>query len=165
MTLPAGHTIRTPVETDHPAIIDAIANWWNTPNRATVGLMLPRLFLQFFTGTSYVVVTESGEIAAFLVGFRSADDPSIAYIHFVGVGPEIREHGVARHLYELFFERMKNEGATQVRAITGPANRRSQAFHRAMGFEAHGDTDYDGVLAYADYDGPGENRVTFTRPL
>lgn len=165
MTLPAGHSIRNTRETDHPVIIDAIGRWWTTPNRATVHLMLPRLFLQFFTKTSFFVENERGEIAAFLVGFRSPDDPNIAYIHFVGVDPSVREMGLARHLYERFFEIMRAEGAVEVRCITGPANLRSQAFHKAMGFEAHGDTDFDGVLAYADYDGPGENRVTFSRPL
>jgi hypothetical protein len=34
-----------------------------------------------------------------------------------------------------------------------------------MGFTAHGDTDVDGVQAYLDYDGPGENRVVFTRAI
>jgi predicted GNAT superfamily acetyltransferase len=52
-----------------------------------------------------------------------------------------------------------------VRAITGPFNARSRAFHGAMGFEAHGDTDVDGMLAYLDYDGPGESRVLFTRTI
>ena len=54
---------------------------------------------------------------------------------------------------------------TRVEAITGPVNRRSQSFHRALGFTLAGDTEVDGVLAYLDYDGPGEHRVTFTRSL
>lgn len=165
ITLPPGHGIRVPVETDHPRIIDAIGRWWDTPNRATLGLLLPRLFLQFFTGTSRVVEADDGALAAFLIGFRSADEPAVAYIHFVGVDPALREHGVGRMLYEDFFQRMTELGCTEVRAITGPANRRSQAFHAAMGFTAQGDTDIDGVLAYPDYDGPDEPRVAFTRPL
>ncbi|MDP3209877.1 MAG: GNAT family N-acetyltransferase, partial [Rhodoglobus sp.] len=120
---------------------------------------------QFFTQTSWIVSSESGEIGAFLIGFRSQDDPAICYIHFVGVDPEVRRAGLGTGLYELFFETMKDLGCSEVRAITGSFNRRSQAFHEALGFAAHGDRGIDGVLAYADYDGPGEPRVAFTRAL
>lgn len=165
LLLPPGLTARTPVELDHPRILAAIAAWWETPNRALVGLLLPRLFLQFFTQTSRIVETADGDVAAFLIGFRSADDPTVAYIHFVGVGPDHRQAGLGRALYEDFFSRMTAAGCTEVRAITGPANLRSQAFHAAMGFTLHGDTDVDGVMAYPDYDGPDQPRVTFVRGL
>ncbi|MEO8094799.1 MAG: GNAT family N-acetyltransferase [Pseudolysinimonas sp.] len=163
--LPTGHTLRHPRENDHPAIVAAITDWWDTPNRATIAMLLPRLFLQFFTKTSWVLESESGEIAAFLIGFRSADDPTVAYIHFVGVDQHLRNEGVGRGLYENFFDTMKAAGCTEVRAITGPFNARSLAFHKAMGFTAKGDTEVDGVLAFRDYDGPGGDRVLFTRAL
>lgn len=165
LTLPAGYHCRHTRETDHPIIVDAIGRWWDTPNRAILGLLMPRLFLQFFTSTSWIVESESGDIGAFLIAFRSQDDPDVAYIHFVGVDPELRRAGIARGLYELAFATMKGLGCTQIRAITGPSNKRSQAFHAAMGFTPHGDRSIDGVMAYEDYDGPGEARVAFTRPL
>jgi GNAT superfamily N-acetyltransferase len=165
MTLPPGHAIRRPRESDHPAIVEAIPRWWDTPNSDRIAMLMPRLFLQHFTSTSWVVEAESGELGAFLVGFRSADKPHLSYIHFVGVDPELRSQGIARLLYERFFEQAKESGCTEVRAITGPANRRSQEFHAAMGFETRGDEPVDGVLAYKDYDGPGEHRVVFVRAL
>ena len=164
-TLPLGYSTRHTRETDYPAIADAIGRWWDTPNRATLGRMLPRLFVQFFNSTSWIVESESGEIGAFLIAFRSQDNPEIAYIHFIGVDPEVRRAGIATGLYELVFETMKGLGCIQIRAITGSLNKRSQAFHATMGFEAHGDRDIDGVMAYQDYDGPGEPRVVFTRAL
>ncbi|MEQ1735694.1 MAG: GNAT family N-acetyltransferase [Rhodoglobus sp.] len=165
IALPLGYSVRHTRETDHRAVVDAIGRWWDTPNRAMLGMLMPRLFLQFFTQTSWIVESESGDVGAFLIGFRSLDDPEICYIHFVGVDPEVRRTGLATVLYELFFEKMKASGCTEVRAITGSFNRRSQAFHEAMGFTAHGDREIDGVMAYPDYDGPGEPRVAFTRPL
>ncbi len=162
---PAGYALRHTRETDHPAIVAAIGRWWDTPNRAMLGLLFPRLFVQFFTGTSWVLEDETGDIGAFLVAFRSQDDPEVAYIHFVGVHPDLRGSGVGRSLYELAFETMRGLGCTEIRAITGPFNRRSQAFHQAMGFTLHGDELIEGVMAYRDYDGPGEARVTFRRPL
>lgn len=163
--LPPGFSIRHTVESDHLTVVEAIGRWWDTPNRAMLGLLMPRLFFQFFTGTSWIVENEQGEIGAFLIGFRSQDDPQVCYIHFVGVDPDLRRTGIARQLYLLFFQTMKDLGCTQVRAITGSFNRRSQAFHAALGFEAHGDREIDGVLAYPDYDGPGEPRVAFSRGL
>lgn len=165
MELPLGYTLRHARESDHPAIVAAIGRWWDTPNAATLGMLMPRLFLQFFTKTSWIVESESGALGAFLVAFRSQDDPTVAYIHFVGVDPELRGAGLARSLYELTFESMKAAGCTEIRAITGPKNRRSQAFHTAMGFTANGDREIEGVLAYEDYDGLGEPRVALTRQL
>lgn len=156
---------RRPEESDHPRVVQAIPLWWGMPPGVAPTGLLPRLFFQHFTDTSILVEGEDGRLAAFLIGFRSASRPQIAYIHFVGVSPEVQRQGVARDLYERFFAMMRERGCTQVDAITGPINRRSQSFHRALGFTLGGDSDIAGVLAYRDYDGPGEHRVTFTRPL
>jgi predicted GNAT superfamily acetyltransferase len=81
------------------------------------------------------------------------------------VRPSLRRSGLARALYERFFDEMRASGCRRVDAITGPGNRRSQEFHAAMGFTATGDTTIDGVQAWRDYDGPGEPRVAFSRRL
>ncbi|KAA9155265.1 GNAT family N-acetyltransferase [Amycolatopsis acidicola] len=165
MPFAPGLQLRHPDEADHRTVVAAIGRWWSTPNAAELGLLLPRLFFQHFTGTSWVLTDEDGTIRAFLIGFRSADDPRRAYIHFVGVDPALRRTGTARALYEHFFATMREAGCTEVHAITGPANTTSQAFHRALGFSLHGDTTIDGVRAYADYDGPGQPRVAFSLTL
>lgn len=150
---------------DHARVVAVIAEWWGLPGTADLGRLLPRLFFQHFADTSTVVEDDRGELAGFLVGFRSQSQPDVAYIHFVGVRPDLRQSGLARTLYERFFAAMRASGCVRVDAITGPVNRRSQAFHRAMGFEATGDVEIEGVLAWRDYDGPGEHRVAFTRAL
>lgn len=159
---------RRPSESDHSAIVGVIPEWWGlpagSPRASLLPALLPRLFLQHFTQTSTVVTDASG-LAAFLIGFHSPAQPEVAYIHFVGVRPELRSAGLARTLYERFFDEARAAGCLEVHAITGPGNRRSQAFHAAMGFTATGDTEVDGVLAWRDYDGPGEHRVAFTRRL
>ena len=94
--------------------------------------MLPKLFFVHFRDTSFVV-DDDGEIAGFLCGFRSQTHADEAYIHFVGVDPDRRGAGVARALYERFFEAVAPR--TIVRAVTSPVNERSVAFHRALGFE------------------------------
>lgn len=156
---------RRPEEFDHLRVVEAIPVWWEMPPEAAPSGLLPRLFFQHFTNTSTVVEDDGGRLVAFLIGFRSASRQQSAYIHFVGVAPELQRRGVARDLYDRFFVMMRDQGCTRVEAITGPINRRSQAFHRALGFAVSGDTEVDGVSAYRDYDGPGEHRVTFSRSL
>ena len=156
---------RRPEESDHIRVVEAIPVWWRMPPGAAPTVLLPRLFFQHFANTSFLVEDDGGRLTAFLIGFRSASQPESAYIHFVGVAPELQRQGVARDLYERFFAMMREQGCSRVEAITGPINRRSQSFHRALGFTLAGDTEVSGVLAYLDYDGPGQHRVTFARSL
>ncbi|KOT54138.1 MULTISPECIES: GNAT family N-acetyltransferase [Streptomyces] len=163
------HDVRRARTTDHTTLVECVQRWWGdsrTPEQAReLSLLLPRLFLQHFAGTSLVLEDETG-VRAFLVGFHSADRPHEAYIHFVGVDPELRKQGVARRLYTAFFERAAAAGRTEVRAITSPQNTGSIAFHQAMGFEPEpGDREADGVPVHGDYDGPGQDRVAFRKKL
>ncbi|WP_020667165.1 GNAT family N-acetyltransferase [Amycolatopsis nigrescens] len=160
---------------DHPRLVACVQSWWGdsrTPQEAReLSLLLPKLFLQHFAGTS-LVLEQGTEIDGFLVGFHSADRRDEAYIHFVGVNPALRNQGVARRLYSTFFEQAAAAGRTRVRAITAPANTGSIAFHRAMGFAIEPGTDVvdvtdvtAGVGVHRDYDGPGQDRVAFVREL
>jgi ribosomal protein S18 acetylase RimI-like enzyme len=154
---------------DHGTIVECVQRWWGdsrTPEEAReLSLLLPRLFLQHFAGTS-LIEEDGGEIRAFLVGFYSADSPNEAYIHFVGVDPELRGQGMARRLYNEFFVRAAAAGRTRVRAVTSPSNSGSIAFHRALGFELEkGDRELDELPTHSDYDGPGQHRVCFVRDI
>lgn len=81
------------------------------------------------------------------------DESAVAYIHFVGVHPDYRGSGLARGLYERFAAAARADGRMVIRAITSPANSRSIAFHRALGFTVSG--------PIPDYNGPGRDMVTF----
>ncbi|SHF58813.1 GNAT family N-acetyltransferase [Streptoalloteichus hindustanus] len=154
---------------DHRALVECVQSWWGdsrTPEEAReLSLLLPRLFLQFFSSTSLVVRDGTG-IRAFLVGFHAADNETEAYIHFVGVDPQLRGQGIARRLYEAFFQRAAEAGRREVRAITSPNNAGSIAFHQALGFTLEpGDREVDGLSVHSDYDGPGQDRVCFHRRI
>ncbi|WP_214867528.1 GNAT family N-acetyltransferase [Agromyces sp. ISL-38] len=161
--LPRGFMVRRPRVADQPAVVAAIPDWWGMPG-TSIHLLLPPLFFQHFSDTSFLAEDADG-LAAFLIGFHSQAQPGVAYVHFVGVRPDLRQAGLARTLYETFFAEARAAGCHRVDAITGVPNRRSQAFHAALGFEASGDADFDGVRAWHDYDGPGEHRVAFSRAL
>lgn len=84
--------------------------------------LLLRLFFEHFQTTSFIV-EDNGSLAAFLVGFVSQTHPKEAYIHFVGVNPEMRKSGVARQLYDKFFLTVRTMGCQTVRCIIGSGNR------------------------------------------
>ena len=73
------------------------------------------------------------------------------------MAPAWRGAGLARSLYEQFFDRARQDGRTVIKAITSPQNGPSIAFHRAMGFTAS-----DPIK---DYDGPSLDRVVFVRSV
>ncbi|MFD9816929.1 GNAT family N-acetyltransferase [Streptomyces sp. NPDC059080] len=165
--------------TDHPTLVRCVRHWWGdsrTPEEAReLSLLLPRLFLQFFSRTSLILEAppgspadgDGGGVRAFLVGFHAPENTTDAYIHFVGVHPALRGQDVGRRLYAAFFARAAEAGRTDVRAIVSPGNAASLAFHRAMGFTPEGDGDrvVGGLPVHADYDGPGEDRVCFHRRI
>ena len=88
---------------DHAPVIAVIDEWWDGRPMAQ---MLPRLFFDHFTDTSFAA-DRDGALAGFLVGFVSPAQPGEAYIHFVGVDPGERSQGLGRRLYGTFFDAVR----------------------------------------------------------
>jgi ribosomal protein S18 acetylase RimI-like enzyme len=168
--LGSGISVRHPGEPDYLGLQEALGDWWGSLGGEAGALqrrlLVPRLYLQHFTQTSFLAEDSVGALQAFLVGFMSQTRADTAYIHFVGVRPEARRLGLGSALYRLFFDAARSNGRIQVRCITSPANRESVAYHLRMGFRIEpGDRDVDGVPIQADYDGPGLDRVSFVCDL
>jgi ribosomal protein S18 acetylase RimI-like enzyme len=156
-------TLRELREEDYDSLVGQLNDWWGGRE---VRSLVPRLFFQHFLPLSTLAVGATGAPVAFLVGFISQTDPAVAYVHFVGVHPAARRSGLGRRLYERFFEQARERGAQVVHAVTSPANHGSIAFHTRMGFVAKpGPAEANGVPYHPDYDGPGDDRVTFQRAL
>lgn len=156
---------RRPTEADHHAIVAVVDEWWGGRQ---MHQLLPRLWFQHFTGTSWVAETATRRPAGFLVGFISPDDPTSAYVHMVGTDPNLRRQGLGRALYKRFLDDVEERGAVVVRAITWPGNRVSVAFHGALGFrpiDGPGSQNLYGTAAFPDYDSPGDDRVVFERRI
>jgi len=166
----AGLSVRHPKVADHGRVQSVMDTWWGglggkmgSQRRA---LLLPRLFFQHFADTSHLVEYRDGRLAAFLIGFLSQSEPSVAYIHFVGVDPALRRAGLGTWLYSRFFTEASERGARIVRCITSPGNSNSIAFHTDLGFHVDpSDLMVEGVSVQRDYDGPGLDRISFSRPL
>jgi ribosomal protein S18 acetylase RimI-like enzyme len=109
-----------------------------------------------------------GRLRGFIVAFVSPDDPLTGYVHMVASDPNVRRAGIGRALYGRAWADLADRGAVRVKAVTWPGNRISIAFHEAIGFtvdDGPGSQPIYGTPAYPDYDGPGEDRVVFVRPL
>jgi GNAT superfamily N-acetyltransferase len=161
----AGITFRRPTEADYPAITRVIDDWWDGRK---LDQLLPRLWLQHFTGTSWLAEDERGRLAGFLVGFLSPDQADVAYCHMVATNPNNRRRGVGRALYERFFADARGGGRSRVVAITWPANRASLGFHRALGFEIDdgpGTQKLYGAAARPGYDFDREDRTIMHRSI
>ncbi len=146
-------TIRQADPDDHGRVMAVVDEWWGGRRMQE---MLPRLFFQHFRETTFVV-EYGGELVGFLSGFLSQSAPEEAYIHFVGVHPEHRSSGIARRLYQRFFEAARADGRRVVRCVTSPGNLGSIGFHRQLGFTIESES--------RNYDGPGEDRVVFCKAL
>lgn len=158
-------TFRRPTEADYPAVSRVIDDWWGGRQ---LDHLLPRLWLQHFTGTSWLAEAGDGRLAGFLVGFLSPDMPNVAYCHLVATNPNLRRRGLGRALYERFFDDARAGGRSVVSAITWPANRTSIAFHRALGFDIQGGPESQnlyGTPAWAGYDFDREDRAILSRRL
>jgi ribosomal protein S18 acetylase RimI-like enzyme len=158
-------SFRRPTEQDHPRVVGVVDEWWGGRRMRA---LLPRLWFQHFTGTSWIAELEGGRLVGFVVAFISPDDPTTGYVHMVGADPNRRRSGIGRRLYQQVFDDLGARGVRRVKAITWPGNRQSVAFHRAMGFrvdEGAGTQNLYGTPAYPDYDGEGDDRVVFIRDL
>jgi len=156
--LPQDMSIRNCTPKDHPGIIGVMKDWWG--GRDLRG-MLPRLFLEHFTNTSFVVENDRALIG-FLIGFLSPARPREGYIHFVGVHPAFRAMGMGAFLYHRFFDLCRQNSRDVVRACTSPVNQGSVAFHQRMGFRiSEGNAVMDGIPVTLDYNRPNDPKVLF----
>ena len=145
--------IRNVRSSDCEQVLAVINDWWGGRQMAD---MLPRLFFDHFQNTSFIA-EQDGRMVAFLIGFVSQSQPEEAYIHFIGVHPDDRKHGIAQHMYNRFFETVRSLGCRKVRCVTSPVNEGSIKFHTRIGFEIEAEAE--------NYDGRGNTRVLFIKMI
>ncbi|MCA0355184.1 MAG: GNAT family N-acetyltransferase [Chloroflexi bacterium] len=152
--------MRAMTEADFLPIQAVIDDWWERP----LSSLLQRWMCHYFSASSFVI-EQDGKLVGFLIGLIDQTKAE-AYIHMVGVAPELRRTGLAQQLYEKFFTLAISQQCRTVRAITAPVNQRSIAFHRRMGFGLElGDGEAEGVPVVLDHAGPQQARVCFLRQL
>ena len=153
-------TIRKAKPSDHADVIAALKGWWGGRDLTA---MLPKLFLNHFNDTSFVIQKE-GQMIGFLIGFLSPALENEAYVHFMGIHPDFRGQGLGKTIYERFFKICRRQNRTIVRACTSPVNKGSVAFHQKIGFRVEsGNDQIDGIPVTRNYNRPGDHKVMFTK--
>ncbi|WP_123968954.1 GNAT family N-acetyltransferase [Streptomyces sp. TLI_185] len=140
---PAQVTDIQQVLADHP-------RYWGDRDLRDLHLLA---LVQEFGETCMVARSDDG-ILGYLIGFVTPG--GTGYVHLVATRDDARGSGLGRELYAAFTEAARRQGAVRLKAITSLGNKGSVAFHRSLGFE---------VRVEEDYNGPGEDRVVFSRVL
>ena len=86
----------------------------------------------------------------------------------IAADPNRRRRGLGRALYERAFADLAARGARRVEADDVAGQPRVGRVPRALGFrvdDGPGTQKLYGTPAHVDHDGPGEDRVVFTRDL
>ena len=122
-------TLRTVTIPDLRVILDELNDFWQEGR--DMGFLHQALYVHEFGDTS-VLAERDGHILGYLLGFIAP--AGYGYIHAVGVRADARGGGVGRLMYERFAALAGERGAHSLKAITGPENSDSRAFHAAVGF-------------------------------
>ena len=159
---PNNFTIRNSIPSDHPRIIKVMEDWWDGRE---LSHMLPRVFLEHFCDTSFVIEKDNA-LVAFLIGFLSQYRIEEGYIHFAGVHPQFCGIGIGAYLYNRFSEICLENGRSIIKSCTSPVNKASINFHKRLGFQVEkGNSEIDGIQVTLDYNKPNDPKVLFKKLL
>lgn len=145
---------------DYVEIISNIAEFWGSDR--TLHLHHP-MYVYEFGDTAYVI-RENGRLLAYLFGFYAQTRP-LAYVHLVGVRADAQRRGLGTLLYRHFMFIAQGRGCEAIKAMTGPTNAQSIAFHKKIGMQLLGEPNEAGVTVVRNYSGPGVDRVVFEQRL
>lgn len=127
--------------------------------------MLIKPFFIHFNNTFFVAELNR-KLVGFLIGFLSQTYPDEAYIHFGGVHPNMRLHGLMRILFQRFLNVCKANNRSIIRSAISPLNKDSIEFHKHMGFTLDpGDGEIDGLPVTLNYHRRNDPKVTFKKIL
>jgi GNAT superfamily N-acetyltransferase len=136
---------------DFDQILSEIVDFWGSDR--TWHLHHPMLVNEL--GNSAFVIKEGHQVIAYLFGFLSQTEPT-GYIHLVGVRRSHQRKGLGQALYAHFTAFAKAHHCTSLKAITGPMNQQSIAFHKKLGFESQ---------LVPDYSGPNKDAIVLRKPI
>jgi GNAT superfamily N-acetyltransferase len=155
-------TIRNSTPSDHPRIIRVMNDWWAGRD---LSHMLPRVFLEHFCDTSFIL-EKNNSLIAFLIGFLSQYRIKEGYIHFTGVHPSFRGIGIGTFLYDRFSDVCLENGRSIIKSCTSPVNKASINFHKRIGFQVdNGNSVIDEIQVTLDYNRPNDPKVLFRKDL
>lgn len=92
------------------------------------------------------VIRENNEFVGFTAYYMKA--PSIGYLNFVAIKPELRGKGYAKQLVQYSVDDLLEKGAKRIDLITRPSNTAARKLYESMGFVQ---TNIDDTFVYFSY--------------
>ena len=136
--------------TDIQQVLADHSRYWGERDLRDLHLLA---LVQEFGETCLVARSDDG-VLGYLIGFVTPG--GTGYVHLIATRDDARGSGLGRDLYGAFAEAARRQGAVRLKAVTSLGNKGSTAFHRSLGFD---------VRVVEDYNGPGEDRVVFSRAI
>lgn len=160
VSIPPGIRMRHPRPEDEPAVAAmAYRNYTGTPDADMVSSSLEQAqymiramfggaYSRFLPGCSFLAEEESGAlVASCLVGDVSREEGErVAWILDISLAEEWRGKGLGRAMLMSSLNAGKEAGFERAGLIVTIGNDRARALYRSLGFEAYGETMYEGVL-------------------
>ena len=152
--------LETCTRSDYLHILENYALFWGSDRARHVH---HSIVLEEFGDTAFVV-RHGDVLCGYLFGFF-AQTGRYFYIHLVAVRDSHRGQGIASRLYAHVEKLARDAGRDTIKAITTMDNEASISYHLALGFEAVGSAERDGLRFEPDYSGRGRDRVVFVKSL
>jgi GNAT superfamily N-acetyltransferase len=146
--------------TDYHEITTNISDYWGSDR--TLSVHHPIFIYEF--GNSAYVIKNNNHVIAYLFGFIAQTSPT-AYVHLLGVHKDFRNKGIGTKLYNHFISYAKEKGCNKLKALTGPSNSLSIAFHKKIGMTLLGKKNADGIEVVSDYSKIGQDTVVFEKEI
>jgi GNAT superfamily N-acetyltransferase len=147
-------------QADYERVLRELPDYWGDDR---VRQLHHPLFVREFPDTVFMIRV-GPMVTAYLLGVI-AREKRYGYVHLAAVRGSHRQRGMARALYEHFFEYCRRRSIYKVKAVTSPVNTHSLLFHKRLGFRLCGETIEHGVPVVKNYGGRGQDRVVMYRNL
>lgn len=157
------YAMRRPAADDHARCLRLLAAWLEQP---ALPHLLGGALLRQMAGVSWLAETDDRRPIGLLLGIIGPDGPREGAIALVAVDPALRRRGIGRSLVNRFIHDAVGRGIARVVVAVRPDERTVLAFFAALGFEPDagpGSARIHGVPAFADWDGPGQDRALLVR--
>jgi GNAT superfamily N-acetyltransferase len=89
----------------------------------------------------------------------------VGYVHLVAVRASACRQRLGQELFNHFIEFTREQGCTQIKAITTPSNPAPLSLTKASGMQLFWATNTDGIPVIPDDAGPGQPRVVFWKAI
>ncbi len=126
--------------------------------------------MELYFGDSFFVARDGGNVAGFILGFKSQRGPGTWFLWQIGVEKAFRDKGLGSSLVERAMQWARDAGCGRIHVTVETGNGPSQALFESLGFEnvseRFGKTvKREGKSALRDWYGSGTDQILYELKL